>query len=211
MQDVVTDRTNTTEFEGVITYKITYINNRDSSGNSDTMRLYYSKGNLVKQYNSTSSSVLKKELFIGSTNSYYMKFGNSDSLYAYDISKNDRVLVNTNATDNDATILGHDCNRIEFNQLHTGEYNFYIYSSFWYSDKILKVNPEYFKGWNYGGFNKFINKTGVLYLKFQSAIQYYGKTELSTKIFQAVGIEEKKLDPKIFAIDSSVITRYRQL
>lgn len=195
-------------FEGVVTYKILYNNNEDTALYGDTMSVYYSNGNLIKEYNGKSPKGLKREIFIGSTNRYYMNIGSSDSLYHYDITKNDGILVSSKHINNDTTILGYSCDKIELNQMHTNP-NFYIYNSYYYSDKVLKVDPKHFKDWNYGSFNKFINEAGSFYLKFQTSIQYYSKKNLVTKIFEAVNIEEKKIVSKLFSIDSSKITEFK--
>jgi hypothetical protein len=195
-------------FEGVVTYKILYDNNDDTALYGDTMRMYYSNGNFIKEYNGESPKGLKREMFISSINKYYMNIGNSDSFYNYDITKNVNTLVNSKHTQNDTAILGYSCDKVEFTQLHPNP-NFYIYNSYYYSDKVLRIDPKYFEAWNYGSFNKFINEAGSFYLKFQTSIQYYGKKDLVTKIFEAVRIEEKKIDPQIFIIDSSKIERFK--
>ena len=196
-------------FEGIITYKILYRNNKDADLYGDTMKVYNSKGNLLKEYNGTSPKGLRQEIFFGSTNKYYMRIGAVDSLYSYDITKNDIVLISEKHLKNDTSILGYACDKIEFNQLHSPSPYFYVYSSYSFSDSVLKVDKKYFKDWTYGSFNKFINEAGSFYLRFQTSTQYYSEKDLVTKIFEVVQIEHKPIDPAMFRIDTTRITKFK--
>jgi hypothetical protein len=192
---------NIKEFEGIITYKITYKNNPDSLLYGDTLKIFYSKGNFIKQYNGMSPKGLNRELFLKDNSQYYMQTGASDTLYSFDIRQKDVKLLSSKQSVSTYKILGYDCEQIEMNQVYMSDYPFAIFNSYTYSRNILPINAVWFKDWNYGNFNQFIQESGSFYLRFETGIQYGDQKELVTKIFEAIEIKEQVLDSSLFAID----------
>jgi hypothetical protein len=195
------------DFEGIVTYKIIEDDFYKNRSYGDTMRLYYSHGNVIKEYNGK-LPVLRKEIFLGSSNKYYMKIGDNDTLYGYDLKQNNSVTTGTSNVDKDTIILGHTCNKIGFD-IHYTNPDLFTYCFFWYSPDVLRIDPQYFKDWKFGNFDQFINQSGCLYLKFQGSIKYLSQNKFVTRTYEAVSIEEKKLDPEIFSIENAPITEYK--
>jgi hypothetical protein len=192
------------EFEGVITYRIDYRKRNDRSVYGDTMKVYYSKGNLARVYNSEGQDALRKEVILSESHRYYAQKAMSDTVYTYDISLDAHLkLLETRRFSDDTRIMGHTCKKIEFDQEYMGEVKFYVYDSYMYSDDVLKVEKLHFKNSNFGHFNNFIKEAGVFYLKFESRYLYSDKTEISVKTVTAVNIREQKVDPGIFHIDTT--------
>lgn len=192
---------NIKEFEGIITYKITYKNNPDSLLYGDTLKVLYSKGNFIKQYNGMSPKGLNRELFLKDNSQYYMQIGASDTLYSFDIRQKNVRLLRSEKSAGIYKILGYDCEQIQFHQVYEGDYPFAIYNSYIYSRNILRINAVWFKDWNYGNFNQFIQESGAFYLRFETGMQHGDQKELVTKIFEAIEIKEQALDSSLFAID----------
>lgn len=194
-------------FEGIIKYHITYKNNKDSGFYvGDTLLLYYSKGNLIKQFNGKFRLGLKKEIFLSARNEYYMSFGSSDALYSYDLTKeHDTKLDSMNHSSTGVKILGYPCEKIEFHNIRMGPTKYYITTSYWSSKQILPVDRKYFKKWKYGSFDKFIDEAGSLYLQYQIDIQRFGQYSLSTRIYTAFDIKEQALDEKMFTVDATKV------
>gem|GEM_PF-3948499 len=54
-------------------------------------------------------------------------------------------LVTSNKTDHAETILGYDCNTIEYQQVNMGRYMYYVYGKYSFSPNILRVDKKFFK------------------------------------------------------------------
>ena len=194
------------EFEGVITYRIVHQHDPDSARYGDTVLIYYAKGNIVKQYNSKTIGGIAKEVFLAEKGINYVTRTGTDSVYQFDLRQNPLQLVSTKHELPENRILGHICEKLEMRQLYKGQNTFYVYNSYYYSPGYLPVNTAHFNDWNYGGFKDYINTAGCFYLKSESDIQYYGQQDLVKRIYYAVNVKEKTLDPSIFEVDTSNLT-----
>lgn len=203
-------RKDETYFEGMITYKISYTSNDNEPSLGDTMKVYYSKGNLLKEYNGKNLKGLKKEIFLGATNEYYMQHVASDTLFSYDISNNTLTLVGSKYAANNAQILGFDCNKVEHVQMmHPSELYIFFFSTYFYSTKALRINKTYFKNWKFGNFNTYTNEAGNFYLKCIGSHFKPGTTELITRTYEAVNIQEKQIDPTMFYVDTLKVKAFK--
>ena len=197
------------EFEGVITYKIYYVNKPDSAGKADTMRVIYSKGNMVREYNPTAKNQLKKEIFFASNNAYYSIITGIDSAYSFDLKDAKLKLIHSDYNATPVNILGRPCERLKFDEVFMGKAKFYVSNIFLYNKDILRVDKKYFSNWHFGNFDKYISEAGCLYLRFESDIQLYSQDELARSIYEAVDIKEQPVDPKVFLIDTSRVKRMK--
>lgn len=73
------------EFEGVITYRMSYGGKDESGIYGDTMKLYYSNGNIARVYNSDGPDALRKEVYLCGTHRYLAKKALSDTVYTFDL------------------------------------------------------------------------------------------------------------------------------
>lgn len=192
------------EFEGVITYRISYQGRDDTSVYGDTMRVYYSKGNIARIYNSEGPDALRKEIIYCKTLRYVAKKAMSDTVYTFNEREDGHLKsISIKRSSDDTRILGHVCRKIEFQDIHTGDISFSVYNSFMYADDVLKVDKRHFKDWNFAHFNTYINEAGAFYLKFESRYSILDRG-LVTKICTAVNIKEQKVDSSVFYMDTTI-------
>jgi hypothetical protein len=196
------------EFEGLITYKITYENFPEDHSYGDTMKIWYSKGNMLKLYNGKVSGGLRKEVFLVRGNKYFFQVGNSDSLFSGDIG-NDKItkLLNSHHLFTDTRILGHTCEQID-QELEFIDSHAPIASTFMYSKDILPVDQNRFKGWKFASFDHYMEEAGVLYLSFKGTTHYADRDGISSHTFTAVKILEQPVDQSIFEVDTSKVRPY---
>ncbi|HVU57503.1 MAG TPA: hypothetical protein VHD83_20710, partial [Puia sp.] len=195
---------NEQEFEGVITYKILYKNKDYSSLYGDTMKVYYSKGDIARVYNSQGPDAVRKDIFYGESHRYLIQRAASDTILTYDmVDQGGSTLVSTKRSSEDTRILGHICKKMEFDEVYQRGVKFNVYNSFLYSPEVLKVDKRHFKDWNFGHFNAYVNEAGVFYLKFETSYRV-GDRDLITRTYTAVEIREQKIDSSVFHMDTTV-------
>jgi len=200
-----TSAKNEKEFEGVITYKILYKDKDYSSVYGDTMKIYYSRGNIAKVYNSQGADAVRKEVFYGESRRYLIQLAASDTVFTYDMAdRGNFTLAATKRSSEDTKILGHVCRKIEFDEVYHRGVGVKIYNSFLYSPEVLKVDKRHFKDWNFGHFNVYTGEAGVFYLKFETSYSVGDDTKLITRTYTAVDIQEQKIDSSIFRVDTTI-------
>src|SRR5450631_4467761 len=134
------------EFEGIITYRLTYSEISQNRRSGDTLKVIYSKGNLIKQYNWNNSEATRKEIFLVDGNRFYTLLGRNDTLYSADISNHHSTrLIRSTHSISDTRILGYDCEQID-QYFESGVEDFKTHIELLYSNAALKMNTEYFKG-----------------------------------------------------------------
>lgn len=191
------------EFEGVITYKILYRGKDYSSVYGDTMKVYYSKGNIARVYNSQGADAIRKELFYGESRRYLIQLAASDTVLIYDMADRGNFKVAaTKRSSEDTKILGHICKKMEFDEVYHRGGNIKVHIGYLYSPGVLKVNKRHFKDWNFGDFNTYINEAGVFYLKCETSVGQ--DTKSNTMTYMAADIQEKKIDSTIFHVDTTI-------
>jgi hypothetical protein len=194
------------EFEGIITYKTSRTTWRDSNRTphtSDTIRIYYSHGNMCKVHTSD-SAIIKKEIYITKGNHYYFLKPHIDTLFYYDVAQTipHTELASLSMTDADTTILGHDCQKADIWIRHQGEKGpFYTEYQYLFSNDYLVVNPEHWTKYNFGYFNKMIDRAGHYYLGFHYKLHTYDNVVIETTDYAAINIKEQKIDPNVFNLD----------
>lgn len=198
------------EFEGVITYKLTYQNYTDTSYTryyGDTMRAYYQQGKLLEVYNSKINGGLKKTLIIPEDKKGYMSINGSDTLQYFDITQSSAVagtkstLTTFETHDTTAVFMGHTCKVIKTIFLHdAGDVRYLEYRTFVYSPDALHMNAAHFKDYEYMAFNRTMAQSNAYYLYCEQTFQHVG-----TMKYTAVKIESKKLDNSIFNFDHTKV------
>jgi hypothetical protein len=197
------------EFEGVITYRISYVNCPDNIINGDTLSVFYSKGNLVKLYNGNKPDLPYREVYLLAGNQYYLQIRRSDTISRFDVRQNKNMdLVASSHSLSDTRILGYDCEDIKFQLKYHGNSELHMFNEFLYSTKVLKVNKDYFRDRKYVFFNQYIDESEAFYLKYIFGVQYLGRSGLSTITCTAVKIEELKIDPSVFKVDTTKLKQF---
>lgn len=194
------------EFEGVITYRITYDNWPEDYSYGDTLKVWYSKGDLIKVYNGKAVKGFRKEIFLLNGNKYFFQVGNSDSLYSIDIGSDKYMkLVDSHHSFTDTRILGHTCEQIDQDLQYAGKNQAPFIFSLLYSKGVLPMDKDHFKDRKLSGFDRFIDESGAFYLRFRYTAQLANRSGLSTYTFTATNIREQPVDPAIFNTDTSKV------
>ncbi len=196
---------NKKEFEGLVTYRITYDNHPEDNSYGDTLKLWYSKGNLIKNYNGKAEHGIRKEIFLIKGNRYFFQVGNSDTLINADIGSDKyMILVSSQHSITDTRILGHTCEQVD-QELEYNRFKLPVFVSYLYSKDVLPMDPDYFKNRKFSCFDRFIEESGVFFLRYVYKVQYPGRTGPSIFTFTAIDIKEQPVDPTIFNIDTSKV------
>jgi hypothetical protein len=104
---------------------------------------------------------------------------------------------------NDSKIMGHDCQTMEIRAIHNNP-AYYFLSSISYSNDYLKVDKDHFSDWKFGSFDEYMDKAGVIYLKYTMTLQFDENRVISSKTCTAVAVKEEKVDPAIFEVDTAI-------
>jgi hypothetical protein len=197
------------EFEGLITYRVTYDNYPREGAFGDTLWVWYSKGDLLKVCNSKRADASRKELFLLKGNRYFFQLGDSDSLYYADIGS-DRLttLEDSRHFATETRILGQDCDEIE-HRLKLNKWQSSFVSTYLYSQNVLRMDKRLFRLRKFASFDVYMEEAGAFYLKYTESEQFPGKKGLSSHSFTAVKIQEGPVDPKIFLLDTSKARLFR--
>jgi hypothetical protein len=204
----IKDKAPVKEFEGIITYKIEYTSWRDSDQAKpyiDTLKLYYSHGNIMKIRSGNGLMSAKKEIILLQNHQYYFKLVNKDTLFRFDITKSPGMeLSEMHVNDYDKQILGHKCERVDLSIKHTRKGPaFFTENSFIFSRDYLQINRENIDWYKFAFFDKFIDESGCLYLGYKYALH----SSIDNKViesfnYEAISVKEQKIDPKIFEVDN---------
>lgn len=196
------------EFEGVITYAICHPNDPDSALYGDTVKIFYSHGNMIKEYNDTSPTGLKREVFLKKGARYYLNIGGSDTLYDFDITARDLRIKNFQVVDTSITVLGYPCETILYRQSYKDEDGLQINSTYSYSKNALLVNAEDLANWKFGNFDVFVKESGHFYMEYiYEARSSHGL--LTKRIFHAVHVQEQWLDSSLFSIGNKPVKEFK--
>jgi len=193
------------EFEGVITYRITYDGYPEDYSYGDTMRFWYSKGNCIKEYNGKAIHGVRKEIFLIKGNRYFVQMVNGDSLLTTDVTSDKFMsLKDSHHSFTETRILGHTCEQIDQDLEYT-KGHLPCFVSLLYSKEVLPVDKQNFKNVKFSCFDRFIDESGAFYLSYFLRIQDSNKDAPSSYKFTAINIREQPVDPSIFNIDTSRI------
>lgn len=194
------------EFEGVITYLVEYENVTPQWPiDADTLTVTYSHGNALKSFNSRKPRSLCREIYLSKCNQYYFNRIGSDTLYKVNLAKNKHVkLLNISHSLTDTCILGHVCEltSLEFMVEKNGHFN-HVYNVFFYSKGVLTIDKNSFKDCEFAYFNKFIEESGSFYLRMEARYESSTAKTPSRMILRAIRIQESRVDPTIFAVDTT--------
>ncbi|WP_448703014.1 hypothetical protein ACFGVR_11740 [Mucilaginibacter sp. AW1-3] len=198
------------EFEGVITYKTKFTSWKDSdnaAASTDTLRVYYSHGNLAKINSANNPSTLKKEIFLFSERKYYgTRFGTDTLYWANAAPAADMQLSKMDVAKSEKTILGHQCEDVYLNiKTRHDSLTYLTENTYTFSRNYLQIDKNHLNWYKVGFFDKFINESGCFYLGFKYVLHYKTSDKiLYTKQYEAIEVKEQKVDPGIFNPDRSL-------
>ncbi|WP_448703015.1 hypothetical protein ACFGVR_11745 [Mucilaginibacter sp. AW1-3] len=195
------------EFEGVITFKTTYSTWRDSGKTpySDTLRVYYSHGNILRIHSGDSSVAPKKEIYQVNDDRFYSIQPHVDTLYWYDITKNpDMELAELKVTPYPQAVLGRKCDQVSVLIKYTGASRpYYVEHDYIFSKGYLPVDKKNLSNFKYGYFNQAIDSSGSYCLKYQYKMYLPNDSKILMNIqYEAINVKEEKLNPNIFTLNN---------
>ncbi|CAA0226176.1 hypothetical protein [Tenacibaculum maritimum] len=148
-------------FEGMLIYDVDYKSKSSRISNNQLNRLmgtkqwYAIKDNNYKSV--FSGSFIKLQIYRNDENRNYSLTAKSDTLYYEDYSKNKNRALSYEIKKNQDTIIGIPCDLITI-KAEKSRTSYYFNSRY-------KVNPELFKGHNYGNWYYIVSKIKALPLK----------------------------------------------
>jgi hypothetical protein len=198
------------EFEGVITYRAEYVNFPSNLQYGDTVKIYYSHGNLLKTSNGKNPAVIHHEVLLLAGNKYYFNKGDPDTLYSVDIGDNSSATLDKEIhAPSETRILGHTCEKFIQEMTPTHHKSFHATEEYYYSKDVLRVNKDYFKDRKLEFYNQFIDESGALQLKFIFSYEFPDEPKTHSFSFTAVNIKAEKIDPALFYVDSTKARPYK--
>lgn len=199
---------NTKEFEGIITYRITrggiY---HVKAPSADTMKIYYSHGNMIKLMN---GKIGVKEEFFLKDKGYYFTDHRSNSLFTSDPTNSGGfILMSVSDARPFHAVLKYPCKVINVSHGYVSKHSYMLYDTYGYSGQAFPIDPEFFKKDRYGDFSRFTDESGAYYLYHRLSIvrPIEGETNYITE--EAIDIKPQKIDPKMFDIDTKNAIVYK--
>jgi hypothetical protein len=170
--------TSSNSFEGMLIYSINYESKSSNVSSSQLNSLmgtkqYYAikDGNYKSVFN---GSFIKLQIYRSDENRNYSLTAKSDTLYYEDYSKNKDKALSYEIKKNQDTIMGVPCDLIIV-KAEKSKTSYYFNSSY-------KVNPELFKGHNYGNWYYMVSKTKALPLKTVMETEQFIMTSIATEV-----------------------------
>jgi len=182
-------------FEGVITYNIEYKSINEGSTSErlkkiigSKMILTFKNGNYKKEYFSPEGKLLSFRILNLTKNKSFLKMYDIDTLYWFDITKNDSKT--TFIKHKDSTILDHITTGVKTKTtLRMDSYpnRTYECGGEYYFAKDLSVNPKWYKNYKEGNLNEII--------KIGKGIQllFINDSESWTQTITAIKIDKQKI------------------
>jgi len=175
---LITSKNFSQVFEGKIMYSIAYKSKMNITSSEQLTLLLGSKqayviknGNYKSAYN---GKFIKLQIYRSDENRNYSLTAKSDTLYYEDYSKNKDKALSYEIKKNQDTIMGVPCDLIIV-KAEKSKTSYYFNSSY-------KVNPELFKGHNYGNWYYIVSKTKALPLKTVTETEQFIMTSIATEV-----------------------------
>lgn len=166
------------DFEGMLVYSVNY-ESKSSDVASDqlnslmgTKQWYAIKGGNYKSV--FNGNFIKLQIYRNDENRIYNLTAKSDTLYYEDYSENKDKALSYEIKKNQDTIMGIPCDLIIV-KAEKSKTSYYFNSSY-------KVNPELFKGHNYGNWYYMVSKTKALPLKTVMETEQFIMTSIATEV-----------------------------
>ena len=166
------------DFEGMLVYSVNY-ESKSSDVTSDqlnslmgTKQWYAIKGGNYKSV--FNGNFIKLQIYRSDENRNYSLTAKSDILYYEDYSENKDKALSYEIKKNQDTIMGVPCDLIIV-KAEKSKTSYYFNSSY-------KVNPELFKGHNYGNWYYMVSKTEALPLKTIMETEQFIMTSIATEV-----------------------------
>lgn len=165
-------------FEGMLVYSVSYESKSTYITSDQLNRLMGTKywyaikgGNYKSVFN---GNFIKLQIYRSDENRNYSLTAKSDILYYEDYSENKDKALSYEIKKNQDTIMGVPCNLIIV-KAEKSKTSYYFNSSY-------KVNPELFKGHNYGNWYYIVSKTKALPLKTITETEQFIMTSIATEV-----------------------------
>lgn len=182
----------TQDFEGMLVYSINYkskssdVTSEQLNSLMGTKQWYAIKGGNYKSV--FNGNFIKLQIYRGDENKSYSLTAKSDILYYEDYSENKDKALSYEIKKNQDTIMGVPCDLIIV-KAGKSKTSYYFNSSY-------KVNPELFKGHNYGNWYYMVSKTKALPLKTVMETEQFIMTSIATEV------KPMQLNDNIFEIQN---------
>ncbi|MCL6219624.1 hypothetical protein [Zunongwangia pacifica] len=166
------------DFEGMLVYSVSYeskspdITSEQLNSLMGTKQWYAIKGGNYKSV--FNGDFIKLQIYRSDENRNYSLTAKSDTLYYDDYSENNDKALSYDIKKNQDTIMGVPCDLITI-KAKKSKTSYYFNSSY-------KVNPELFKGHNYGNWYYMLSKTKALPLKTIMETEQFIMTSIATKV-----------------------------
>jgi hypothetical protein len=190
---------NKTEFEGIITYKISVESKMNDVSSKElqehygtTMIKYFKDGNFKMKYNGKDINTI---YFIKNDNKEYDYRNGIDTLFVTPYYYEKRKLIQSVFDKTETKILNRKCKLLIHKIENTSNY-------YWY-DPSLYINPKNFEKSVFSFTNIYFKQTKSPWLKYK----YDGKNLSIT--YTAIKISNEKLDKSIFTLPSFPKDNYR--
>lgn len=165
-------------FEGMLVYSVNYkskspdVTSEQLNSLMGTKQWYAIKGGNYKSV--FNGNFIKLHIYRGDENKSYSLTAKSDILYYEDYSENKDKALSYEIKKNQDTIMGVPCDLIIV-KAEKSKTSYYFNSSY-------KVNPELFKGHNYGNWYYMVSKTKALPLKTIMETEQFIMTSIATEV-----------------------------
>jgi hypothetical protein len=197
------NKTKSKYFEGVIVYAITYEPYSDRFDAEELeysigskMELTFKHGNYKRQYFSPDGDLISERMLDLQAEKSYSKSRGNDTLYWFDITKNDTKtdFIQTN----DSLILDHPTIGIKAKSIVSGVGfgdKTYETSGFYHFAKNMKINPSWYSNYKEGNFNEMVKITkGIQLLMLDHGLFWDQKIVATSIEHRIIDENEIKLD-----------------
>ena len=192
-------------FEGEVTYNTIYtLSNGNEAYHKDTMKAYLGRKYLVREHSRCSILGEKTDYYNFNSHVFYYTLVNDDSLHTKNVSHINCVFISTGLIKTNVTVMGYtcECYRILCKNKRQNQW-YYIKTDYYFNRNCLKINKEDYSWIRASGFDKFINESGVFYLRVNHQIikDSPNNNPSVTLEYEASKIEPKSMLGVYYSID----------
>ena len=194
-------------FEGQIDYTVAYESLNENIPEKylatlmgDAFTAYIKEDKYVMIYNSKGEQGWSKTVVRLDEGYSYFEYENSDTIIKSRLDQNtDKLIEIKHDTDHKKSILGEDCESIVLKYESTDpNYPFKITDGRHYFNPKYKLNPEQYKHYTSGFWNKYIDLSGSVSIRNEHVYKGFFKS-----VSEAVKIDKKDISDNIFTFDDS--------
>lgn len=191
-------------FEGIITYKIDVIFKNENVAHKeytiekygDTLKVFYNKkGDIHRKYIGTGSRGYDFHTYQTSTNNYYAKWKNLDTLYYYNVKANILNFISRDTGTSDSILK--KPSKYIVTKGHVPETNEMVSQKFYYTG-FPYLDPKLFKNFKDFFTDETLKISKSPFLKLELELNNF------IVIYTAISVEKKILNPKIFKLPQNI-------